>query len=858
MNVMPSRTKRRRNSPSTQAEPIDRPTVKNRLHGMTAVAALLLFASGTSALIYQILWVKQLSLVVGVDVHAVTIAVSGFFAGLALGGWAFGRWVEGVDRPLRLYAWIEFGVALAGVGCTLVLARSAAPFAILENRIGALAWGVPFLLVGVPATLMGGTLPVLLRALSAQTGPISSTGGGLYAANTAGAIAGALLTPFLLIPCLGVLGSSLVAGGINALAALWALMLSRSVPARVAEQTVSPSEARPDRFRLALLLYSIAGGIALGYEVVWSQVIVQWTSTRSFAFAIVLAVYLAGLMIGSGLSALRSDRLRDPWGQFGFLIAAAGMVALLQVVWLGDWLARWQVQAATLAFHITGSESVAMMARFALAAACIVLIPTILLGAAFPAALRLTGDAAQAGRDAGTVLAVNTLGGIAGTFLTGFLLVPLLGLERSLAALALLAAGVGGIAVFRGQALRPGVRWITLACGLMVVGTTIAVEPGHLAKQLASRRKGTLLFQESGAGGTIAVIEQGTGSRTFRRLYIQGVSNSGDSMTSLRYMRLQALLPLLIHRGEPRSALVIGLGTGITAGSLLTYDGLERRVCAELTPEVVKAAALFQGNRNVTIDSRIDLRLIDGRRELLRSEETYDLVTLEPPPPSAAGVVNLYSTDFYHLAANRLTPDGLLAQWLPLPTQTDGDTRSLVRSFLDVFPHVTLWTTELHEMLLIGSLSPIELDVTRIASRFQQPDVSASLREVGVESPAALLATFVCHRPGLEQYAGGALPVTDDRPRIEYGDWVLPGEFERTFAQLMEGLAEPELIHADPALIAEVVRCRATLHTFYASALAAYAGDQAKWKQLLSQVFQRDPNNPYYRWFAGGRTSPPP
>jgi spermidine synthase len=218
------------------------------------------------------------------------------------------------------------------------------------------------------------------------------------------------------------------------------------------------------------------------------------------------------------------------------------------------------------------------------------------------------------------------------------------------------------------------------------------------------------------------------------------VSNSGDSVTSLRYMRLQALLPPIIHRGEPRSVLVIGLGTGITSGALLAYPQLETRVCAELLPAVVHAAPLFDGNYNVTADARVEIRLRDGRRELLRSDQQYDLITLEPPTPSARGVVNLYSTDFYRLASRRLNPHGLLAQWLPLPTQTDADTRSLVRSFIDAFPHVTLWTTELHEMLLVGSQSSIELDAARIAARFNQDQVTTALRDVGVNSPQALLA----------------------------------------------------------------------------------------------------------------------
>jgi spermidine synthase len=288
----------------------------------------------------------------------------------------------------------------------------------------------------------------------------------------------------------------------------------------------------------------------------------------------------------------------------------------------------------------------------------------------------------------------------------------------------------------------------------------------RLASLLTTTRNGTMIFYEEGKGGTVAVLEQSAGQKRFRRLYIQGVSNSGDTLPSLRYMRLQALLPLIIHNGEPKSALVIGLGTGITAGALLRFPGLEQRVVAELLPEVLKAASTFQGNFSASSNPMMDIRLRDGRRELLSNRQTYDLITLEPPPPSAAGVVNLYSTDFYKLARARLQSGGLVAQWLPLPTQNDEDTRSLVRSFLDVFPHATLWTTELHEMLLVGSMQRINLDVPNIIERFNQPGVASSLREVGISSPEALLATWVMDRAGLETYTGDALPVSDDKPRI--------------------------------------------------------------------------------------------
>ena len=246
--------------------------------------------------------------------------------------------------------------------------------------------------------------------------------------------------------------------------------------------------------------------------------------------------------------------------------------------------------------------------------------------------------------------------------------------------------------------------------------------------------------------------------RAFRRLYIQGVSNSGDAPASLRYMRLQALLPLLVHRGEPRSALVVGFGTGITAGALLADPGLERRVVAELLPSVVRAGRSSRATWVPRRTARLEIRIGDGRQELLRRSERYDVITLEPPPPSAAGVVNLYSRDFYELAASRLQPDGLMAQWWPLPAQNDEDSRSLVRSFLDVFPHASAWTTELHEVLLVGSLQP-----ARAGRGSHRETLGATGRpgraRRGRHRVGGGAARDMAHRPGgLERYAGTRVP----------------------------------------------------------------------------------------------------
>lgn len=828
------------------------PDVVVTAHGVgLPVLGGLLFASGLSALVYQLLWIKQLALIVGVDVYAVTTALSAFFAGLGGGSYLFGRRADRSVKPLRLYALLELGIALCGIATTFALARSAALFVALESAAGPLAWILPFAMIGVPALLMGGTLPVLLRAHAPATATIAGSGGGLYAANTCGALCGALLVSFALIPAFGIFGAALFAAAINIVLATLAFCAGGSA---IAERT---GQRRPEcialaQKRRALVVYAIAGGLALGYEVVWSQAAIQFMSTRSFAFSIVLATYLAGLMLGSALYARGADRVRDPWGIFAVLIAGAGLLALLQVCALGPWLPQLQAWAAQQMLAWSGSQLAAVCVRFAIASMSIVLAPTLLLGAAFPLALRLAADEGQVGRDTGSVLALNTLGGIAGTAFAGFALLPLLGLVQTLALLAAGAVALGWYALLSGRpAVRIGAR-LALAGITLALALGIAATPSQrFAQMLTATHRGELIYYGENPGGTVAVIEQTATQDSFRRLYIQGVSNSGDAMPSLRYMRLQALLPLLIQRDEPRSALVVALGTGITAGALTQYPGLERRVCVELLPAVVDAAKLFRGNYRATEDAGIDIRVRDGRRELLRDTARYDLITLEPPPPSAAGVANLYSRDFYQLARTRLQPSGLFAQWLPIATQNNEDTRALVRSFLDAFPYATLWTTELHETLLVGSLQPIELDADRIAQRFAQPTVHAALSEVGIDSPQALLATWMMDRDGLEKYAATAEPVTDDRPRIEYAQWLRRGEFARVLPQLLALRTAPPL-RASTEFNARVEAEWSRLHTFYAAGLHAYRGDRASWSDALGSIATEIDTNPYYRWTVKG------
>jgi spermidine synthase len=822
-----------------------------------AVARLLLLLSGSTALAFQTLWVKQLTLVVGVEVFAVSIGVAAFFAGLAAGSAFFGVRVDRGGHPLRWYAGLETGVALLGLGTTLLMPRAPGAFVWLDTAVGPMAWLLPGLLVALPAFFMGGTLPAAMRSLAPLEQALGRESGSLYAWNTAGAVAGALLMPFALVPLLGVRGAGLAATAACLATAALAAWLASRMPGTASARAASATEQRDDPaadrgFLLGLFLYACAGGIAMGYEVLWSQIVAPLTSTRGAAFAMVLSVYLLGLALGSAAWSRIADRIVDRWAAFGLLVAAAGLLALLTYAALGPWLAEAQSALGRGVARLSGSHALGMYSRFLLAAVVVVLPATLLLGAAFPAAVRLTGEAVRAGTSVGRVTAWNLAGAITGTLAVGFVLVPALGLARTLFLLAVLGAVVGVIAT----AASPRRRAATVTASLVLAAVSsvaaLQLPRDTLGNLLADLRGGHLDFYAEGAGGAVAVLEQSTPAGTFRRLYVSGVSNSGDSLASLRYMRLQALLPLLLHGGEPRSAMVIALGTGITCGALLADPDLERRRCVELLPEVVDAARRFAGNHEVTADGRVEIRVGDGRHELLRGSETWDLITLEPPPPSAAGVVNLYSREFYELAKRRLAAGGMVAQWWPLPTQNLEDSQSLVRSFVDAFPYVGLWTTEVHEMLLVGSMTPMPLDVARVTRRFERPGVSAALREVGVDSAAAALATWVTDRDGLLAFVGDASPVTDDRPRIEVAPWLRPGEMARVLPAVAALATDPPLEGADPGFRDAVARHRGELGLLFQALQASLEGNRALMGDSLRRLRSAAPDNPYYAWIAPG------
>ncbi|HEX6737280.1 MAG TPA: fused MFS/spermidine synthase, partial [Vicinamibacteria bacterium] len=747
--------------------------------GALAAAALL---SGAAGLAYQVLWTRQLTLVLGHTVAAVSTVLAAFMGGLGLGHLLAARRVDAMERRAlaRAYAGLEGGIAaLALLLLALVRLPLPAPSA-WRFAFGALA-------VAAPATLMGATLPALAALARPPARRLGAAAGGLYAANTAGAVAGSLATALVLLPALGVRLSTVAAALLNLAAAAlawgWAQRQATDAheaetPAptaprkRARERPATVAEAVPRAAVLAVL--ALSGLAALADEVAWTRALVLLIGPTTYAFAFIVAAVIAGLAVGSALAARWADGLARPGRALALvaLAAAAASVALVRV------LGTLPLPAAALA-RAHADHAGRLLAVQLGAVLALLLVPSLLFGAAFPLAVRLLGrERGRAGEALGLAGAANTAGAIAGALLAGFVALPALGLRRTLLAAAAGHAAAGMIALV--PALRGGGRWAALAAGALgvVLAPRLAppwdaalfaggpykyalyTDPAEMEEEL---RSGELVFYRDGRAATVSVKRLG-GALS---LSVDGkvdATNTADMLTQ----RLLAHLPLLLH-GSAQRVLVIGLGSGVTAGAALAH-GLPAVDAVEIEPEVAAAARLFaRANGGVMDDPRLHLVLGDGRRQLQAAAAPYDVVISEPSNPWMAGVANLFSRDFFALARSKLAFGGLFCQWAHVYNMSPADLRVVIGSFTDVFPEATLFVVNEGDILLLGARDRFPTPTPEaLRERMARPAVRADLAAVGVRSPFGLAVLHALSGEALRAFAAGAPRHTDDRPRLEF------------------------------------------------------------------------------------------
>lgn len=759
---------------------------------------VLFLLSGATALVYQVTWLRDLSLVFGASFEATSIVLAAFMAGLSAGGFVFARRSERIRHAFGVYGVLELGIAgFALIVPALLRALDAGYVAAALGSEGVtpglnlLRIAMALAILFVPTFLMGGTLPVLARGMVDRFGDFGVRLSWLYGINTLGAVIGAVGAGFVLIPALGVWHSQLVAAAVNVAIGLAAIAGSRSAaraaPGPGAEEELAAAPRLAPRERRAVQLAywgtAVSGASALALEVLWTRGIAIAVGTTTYSFTVMLAAFLTGIWLGSWLHALLPLRRLSTATQFGIAMCAIGVSSAIA----SFWIPRLPELAIPLNLELYGLEPRIRGGTALLLGFLVMLVPSLFMGVAFP----LAGEARALlgrgfGRSAGDALGLNTLGSIVGSLLAGFVLIPLLGLQRGMLVVAAVYTVYGCVVL--AAAASPGPRRIlqtagAVALALVAVASPMWVQPWNVdvlgafqntqvryylgrdeAADVRGRMEGwTVLYYREGRVSTVSVVDQGWD----RTLIVNGKAVASDDPVDAHIQLLLGHVPMLMHP-DPKRAIVIGMGTGITLGSVAAHPGLDSLVLAEIEPAVLGARPFFADvNGDPLADSRLRIEIQDGRNFLKTTVETFDVITADPIHPFTRGSAYLYTEEYYRIANARLGPGGVMCQWLPITALSNDDVRSVVATFAKVFPHTSLWQSS-HDTLLIGSQEPLELEWDDLARRLGEPAVKQQLGSVGLDDPYAFLAEMGMDDAAVRDYARNAVINTDDNLFLEF------------------------------------------------------------------------------------------
>lgn len=740
--------------------------------------------SGGVALAYEVLWTRELLNLLGSTTQASASVLAAFMAGLALGAWVGGRSSARMGRPLWLYAIAEAVLAALGLAIPSLLRHWPAIF---SGAAGSIAASTALLFV--PAFLMGIALPALAAAMQEYGADRPKHLALLYGVNTLGGSVAAVLVGFGSLPFFGLAASekATVLVGLAAAAAAAALGLTNpalSAPAVDMAPRADPSQPRRAPLVVALFL---TGAAALGYEILWTRILVLVLGSSTNAFTAMLSFYLLGVAIGGFWIGRFIDRLRAPSIAYQHLQLGVAGMALLGVALFGSLPALALFGFATLGTSASGIASVD-----SLLAAIIIVPPTILIGASLPVAARLLGigvSVPRRGRELGTALAWVTAGNVAGVLAAAFAIIPAVGLRRGvilLAALNLAGACVLWIAErqqggAKQNVLVPAIALMTGFCVLIIPPWNVAImtsgvfrqapaylallgSAGHLERAFAAYR--TRYYRE-GPEAVVAVFDRPTLQGTPHRvLTIDGkvdASTGADMATQV----LSGHLPFLF-RPDARDVLVIGLASGVTVGALATHP-LERIHVVEIEPSVVEASHAFDDVSGAPLrDARVGITVEDGRRYLRAATTRYDIVVSEPSNPWLSMSARLFTREFFELVRRRLTPSGLLVQWVPLYGLSTPQFEALLRTLLGVFPHLVVFQVAEGDLVVIASPGRIAFNPTGLQALFKG-SAALALHRVGIDAPAELLSRWIADAGGLRSILPPGPLNTDDNGLLEFG-----------------------------------------------------------------------------------------
>ncbi len=771
------------------------------------VILLLFFCSGATALIYEVIWSKYLSLLFGSTIQAQTVVLAVFMGGLALGNKLFSRYADRAPKPLVIYGGIEIAIGLFAFLFSTLYKLAADLFAFcgakLLDHSGELLLLKGFLgaalLLG-PTLLMGGTLPILAAWLQNWTPDPGRRSARFYSTNSFGAVCGAGVAGFFLVPQFGMSMSIKMAGLVNVLAGLIAIGIGwrQTIPLVASDKRSSPPNPAPHRaaitsnlFRWGCLLVALTGGISMGLEVLASRFLCLIFGASLQVFAIVLMAFILG--IGCGSAAIASTR-RRPWPK-----ETTAIVLLLgAALWIGLLVFNIENLAALYLYAQSGLQRTSVgyfyHQFFAGLVSIIVLgLPAAALGSVLAVWIRESETANMLGEHVGRLLTWNTLGAVAGVLLTGFVLMPVIGLRGAFAVVALVltvAAVITALATRRRIAAVAGagigvlVAWMAatgdgdwrdvLSIGIFRLSDVEFIQKGASLRSYMEvwRENVRLLFYEDAADATVSVQRAKSsdgGEQTILSINGKPDASAGDNpgIADTSTQILLAQLPLMV-KPESKDVFCFGMGSGVTAGSVLGYP-IEHLTVAENCAPVLRAVKLFERwNHGVATNNRARIVREDARTVLNLEQKKYDVIISEPSNPWMSGVGSVFSHEFYQLAASRLKPGGMMAQWFHLYEMDDDTLNLALRTFGSVFPYLEIWDVGDADVVLLGSSQSWESgpEVFRRALALGGPRHDLEL--IGLTTPESILARQFASQQTAFAVAGPGPIQSDDLPVLEY------------------------------------------------------------------------------------------
>jgi spermidine synthase len=796
--------------------------VRSQLHAYSKsglwLIALCFVLSGATGLIYEVLWARMLGLVFGATTFAISAVLAAFMGGLALGSAWAGRIAARIRRPLRAYGIIEIGVALYALAVPFLFRSVDYLYAFIWEQLhpGFYAFNLwrfalSCLVLLVPTTLMGATLPVLSAALLRSADRKSTAVTRLYTCNLVGAIFGTIAAGFLLLPSFGIRLTIFTAAAINLLIGIAAIIIDRrdeqssaqleamEQAKRFGETSDSIADEKGSEAELAassvskwegstkfwLVCAAVSGFVTISTQVAWTRVLTMVIGSSTYAFSIVVALFLLGLATGAYLVANKkmTENLRRSITSIEVAIAFTLFLSL----WITNFTPGLLID---LGMRLQINSWLGLLLLQIVTAALLILVPAMLMGMVMPLVLVWASNAGVASvRLVGRSYAVNTLGAIAGAFLTGFVLIPKMSTRFTILFAAMLSILLAGFAYRPSREnvdvdLRRSLAIGASAClALLLFAAAPRLRLDDLSKgaydllvrlranpQLTetegrkfSPETNRLLWYMEGPTATVSVREDWG----VRSMAINGRTNASDGADMPTQVMLGQLPILIAPRVE--SGLIVGYGSGVSVGSMLQSE-IKSLECVELEPTAIEAGSLFNHVNNKPLeDPRLRLIIDDARTYLRVNPTLYDMIVSEPSHPWVPGVANLFTREFFELGRSRLKDDGVFVQWLQIYQLSTESLRSVLATFKNVFPHVMVFrvegATEGKDLILVGSRQPLTFALA--AERMKIERVAKELARINIKSPAALEAWFVCDEARLGPAVETAVINTDDNMRVE-------------------------------------------------------------------------------------------